>query len=833
MKRIVTLVFICITVAVTAQRYTVSGRVVDKQTGASLAFVNMIVTGHPQIGSTADIDGNFTISATFPITSLSFTYVGYKDLIVAIDTAKAKHIIVKLEQSSVSLGEVKVRPGVNPALRIIKRAIENSDKNNPEKVHSFTYVSYNKMYATSDLKAQADTANSLDSIKNKQPADTAKKNKGGLTKLLRKQYLFLSESVSKRKYLYPNHNKEEIIANRASGLKNSPFALLATQLQSFSFYKDYITILDGSYMNPITDAGIKHYNFIIEDTTYNGNDTVFVISYHPMKGKNFDGMKGVVYINTNGYALQNVIAQPVKADNTLSINIQQKYDYIKNKQWFPVQLNTDWVYNNITLSDTTISSGNEVVNPDDEHNKLKVVTRSYIKDIVLDTVLKKKDFSRVEVEVANNASKQSDSIWNKYRNDTLSMKEKNTYKVIDSVGKTMHLDRKLRGYEALATGKLRIGFVDMDLDKIITYNGYESFRVGAGFHTNEVMSKYFTVGGYGAYGIGDKAFKYGGDAGIIFDPYNHVKLDFAYKNDVIEAGGVSFYNDDHLLSSESYHDYFVNNMDKIQEGQVALSFDALRYFQFNIFGNEQVRTATNSYEFGITENNVTALFNKFNFTEVGVGVRFAYGESFLKTPMGMISLGTNYPIVWANIIHGFNGLLGGQFDYMKYDIKVSKIFHIPQIGASSFTAVAGYVNGNVPYTMLYNGNACYQQYTLAVDNSFETMRLNEFLSNRYVTLFYSHDFESFLFRSGNFRPHLKLVTHAGWGMLDNLSSHYFFPTKIQTMDKGYYESGLELNNLLNLNFLQLGVGSYYRYGPYSLNGFNNNIAYKLTAYIVL
>ncbi|HXP52003.1 MAG TPA: DUF5686 family protein [Bacteroidia bacterium] len=833
MRKVFTILFlsVCLSSFVAAQQYTIEGRINDKQTGAPLAFVNMIVTGNPQIGSTADIDGNFKISASFPITSLSFSYVGYKDQAIPIhDTSHTiKHLVVKLEEASFSLKEVTILPGINPALRIIQRAIDNSDKNNPEKVRSFTYTSYNKMYGTSDLKATVDTLNSLDSLKaSKALSDTSKKKKEGLSGILKKQYLFLTESIGKRKFLYPDHNHDEIIAQRTSGLKDSPFALLATQLQSFSFYKEYILILDGKYLNPISSAGIKRYIYIIEDTLYKGKDTVFVISYHPKKGKNFDGMKGVVYINTYGYALQNVLAQPIKEDNTISIHIQQKYDYINGKQWFPVQLNTDWVYNNIQLSDTTLESSNEATNPDDEHNKLKIVTRSYIKDIVLDTILKKRDFGRVEVEIADNASKQNDSVWNKYRIDTLSAKEKKTYAVIDSVGKATHLDQKIRWFEALATGKLRMGWANLDLDRVITYNGYEKLRLGAGLHTNDEISKFVSVGGYGAYGFGDEAFKYGGDVGFLFNPYSHLKLDFAYKNDVVESGGVSFYNDDHLLSSESYHSYFVNNMDKIEQKQISLSFDALRYFQFNLFGDEQLRTATNSYEFGVNGENSTVLFNQFNFTEVGLSLRFAYGENFLKSPMGMISLGTNYPIVWANITHGFNGLFNGQYDYMKYDLKVSKVFHIPQLGSFSISALAGYVNGNVPYTILYNGNACYEQYTLAVDNSFETMRLNEFLSDKYVNLFVSHDFESFLFRSGSFRPHLKLITHMGWGMLDNAANHFYFPTPIESMNKGYYESGIELNNLIKENFVSLGVGAYYRYGPYSLPSMSNNFAFKFT-----
>jgi hypothetical protein len=816
-----------------SQQYVIEGKVIDKNTHAVLAFVNMIVTGNPQNGATADIDGNFRIKSSAPISSLTFSYVGYHDLIVPIkDTGHLiKNLVVKLEETAYQLNEVKILPGVNPALRIIQRAIDNRDKNNPEKVHSFTYVSYNKMYATADLKAPSDSINSLDSSKIKKVAnDTSKKHKESLSKFLQKQYLFLLESVSDRRFLYPDHNHEEIVASRTSGLKDSPFALLATQMQSFSFYTDYISILGRDYMNPISPGGIKRYDYIIQDTLYNGKDTVFVISFHPRKDKNFSGMKGVLYINNNGYAIQNVLAQPINRHGTVTIHIQQKYEFVHNTQWFPVQLNTDWVYNNIMLNDSLIEGGvggnDTTKNPDDEHNKLKIVSRSYIRDIVIDTILKKREFGRVEVEFSKKASNQSDSIWNKYRIDTLSQKEKNTYHFIDSLGHAEHFDRKLKWFETITTGKLRVGFTDLDLNKFLSYNGYEKFRLGAGLHTNDEISKFVSVGGYGAYGTHDGVFKYGGDIGFLFNPYSHLKLDFAYKNDVIESGGISFYNDDHFLSTEAYHDYFVNNMDKIEEKQASLSFDALRHFQFNVFGDQQTRSVTNGYEFGVSNNELSVLSNQYQFTEIGVGIRFAYKEKFLKSPLGMISLGTKYPIVWANITQGLNGPLNGQFNYTKYDLKISKGIEIHQVGYSSLELLAGYVNGNVPSTILYNGRASFEQYTVAVDNSFETMRINEFMSSRYVNIFYSHDFMSYLFHIGHFRPHVKIVSHAGWGNLDYPGSQFFY--SYRTMDKGYYESGIELNNLLRSSFFRLGFGTYYRYGPYAFSNMSDNFAFKIT-----
>jgi len=827
-----------------SQQSTVEGKVIDKTTGAILPFVNMVVTGHPQLGATADIDGNFKIAAPFHITSLTFSYVGYKDTVISLNNSSnnIKGLTIKLQEVSLRLQEVRILPGINPALRIIRAAIDNKDKNNPEKVHSFTYDSYNKLYCTADMKGAADTANSLDSVKTipHTHSDTLHHIHHSIKRLLKKQYLFLMESVSQRKYLYPDHNYEKVIASRTSGLTDSPFALLAQQLQSFSFYNDQINIMENDYLNPVSDGGIKRYYFIIEDTLYSGKDTVYVISFTPRSGKNFNAMKGVVYINTNGYAFQNVIAQPIREDQSVSIHIQQKYEYISappqsgiNGQWFPVQLNTDWYYNNSMLTDSAIMMGtNAPINPDDEHNKLKVVSRGYIKNIVLDTNLRRGQFGRVEIEVDPNASNKTDDFWNKYRIDTLSKKEKRTYRVIDSIGKSNHFDRKLKWFEAFSTGELKMGWLNMDLNRILNYNGYEKFRLGMGLHTNDEVSKFVSVGGYGAYGTGDKAFKYGGDVGFIFDPYNHVKLDFAYQQDVIGAGTVSFYNDQSLLSTENYYDYFINNMDKMKKETVSLSFDALRYFQFNVFGDEQLRTTTNSYFFGQSNaSDVTVLTNQYWFTEGGIGFRFAYKENFMKSPLGMISLGTKYPIVWGNITQGFNNLLNGGYEYTRYDLKISKDFHIPQAGYSSLAVLAGYVQGNVPYTLLYNGKGSYEQisfqnFPLAVDNSFETMRINEFLSNRYINLFYSHNFESFLFRHKHFRPELKLVSHAGWGILGNLGSQYGIAYK--TMDKGYYESGMEINSLLKTGFFRIGIGAYYRYGPYTFSTPKDNLAIKLT-----
>ena len=54
----------------------------------------------------------------------------------------------------------------------------------------------------------------------------------------------------------------------------------------------------------------------------------------------------------------------------------------------------------------------------------------------------------------------------------------------------------------------------------------------------------------------------------------------------------------------------------------------------------------------------------------------------------------------------------------------------------------------------------------------------------------------------------------------------------QALDKGYYESGLVIHNILRMNtfnigYFGVGVGAFYRYGPYQYPIERANWAFKL------
>src|SRR4051812_33792531 len=119
-------------------QYAVEGRVIDGENKNSLAFVSVGIQGSTQ-GVTADIDGKFKLTSSSKIKALVFSYVGYLPLSLPLeDTASFPPLIVKMKRTPYQLNTVEIKARENPAHRIIRKEINDRDKNNPEKVASFS-----------------------------------------------------------------------------------------------------------------------------------------------------------------------------------------------------------------------------------------------------------------------------------------------------------------------------------------------------------------------------------------------------------------------------------------------------------------------------------------------------------------------------------------------------------------------------------------------------------------------------------------------------------------------------------------------------------------------
>ncbi|MEZ5197755.1 MAG: DUF5686 family protein [Bacteroidales bacterium] len=598
-------------------------------------------------------------------------------------------------------------------------------------------------------------------------------------------------------------------------------------MQSTSFYKERITIADKNYINPISKGSTNKYFFLLQDTVFTeNNDSVFIISFRPGRNTNFDGLKGIISINNNNWAIQNVIAEPAGVEEGISLKVEQMYEFVEDKQWFPVQLNTIAIMNNVVISD---SSSSIVLGSVKDTANSKVMNvpfgfgKSYIKDINLNPDLRNRDFSSIAIEMDPEATHRKEDFWMGYRIDTLTEKEINTYHFVDSISKVENFEQKAKTFESIMTGKIPWGYVDLDINRFFKYNTWEGFAVGAGLHTNDRVSQVFRVGGFVRYGFGDKTFKYGGDLGITLYNEQDLELQLEYMKDVTETSGINYFDDKPgFFKPEYFRNFLIKRMDNTEMYKAALGIRTLTYMNLNVGLSKSHKTVTDDYTFGTNTDQT----NNFNFTELIIGFRYAYGEKFIKNMRKKLSLGTKYPIVWFQYTRGIDGFLDGEFEYNRFDIKIEKSFYTKYIGETSLKLAAGYIDSDIPYTNLYNGNGSYRAFTIFAANSFATMRMNEFLLSNYMAIYLTHDFGKLLYQGEKFKPEFAVATNIGFGFLDFSESHH--NTDYNTMNHGYYESGLLINNLLNLRLYKLGVGVFYRYGPYSFENGWENLSGRIT-----
>lgn len=783
------------------------GIVVDSATNEPLPFVNISVRG-TSTGTSTLLSGKFDLMVEKIPIELQFSYIGYeKRVVMIIGTGFHK---IKLRNSAIELNEALVLSGENPALMIMKKVVNNSDNNHPEKNGAFSYVSYNKMIFTI----------ASDSVELAQKKSTVKdKDEKEMIGFFEKQHLFMSECISEKKFLSQNRQKETILSSKVSGFGLPVLSLISTQFQSFHFYTGEISLADVKYVGPISQHGLAHYDFRLKDTFLIENDSVFGITFSPKNEKGLHSMKGVLQIHSDGYAIYNVMAEPFLPTETgFGIKISQQYRKVNGLRWFPEELNTEIIMYGAKVGEFPVIG----------------IGSGKLTNIDLQPSFTKKDFDELEVAF-DNEMKNSNSEIQKWRIDSLTAKEKETYRVIDSLGKAHHLDRKMMAMQSLFNGFVPIKFIDWDITKLMNYNDYEKFRLGLALRTNHRISKYFSMGGYFAYGFGDKAWKYGADLNLTFSKRKQMELNISSGKDIEAASVIPTFEKQRYLFATGYSSLFLNRFDSVLKYEARFSFRALRHFKFHAFANYQFREAFSDFRYVVPLNEfISFLDEEYFLAETGLEIKMAVHEKFIETPFGYISNGTEWPMVTFRFTKGLKGIRDSQYEYERFTLKTDYTISSLRFGTCRFSLAAGITNGNAPYHLLFNPAGTFkpiEKITVYSMDGFETMRLNEFLFDGFASLHFGYRLPWPIINGKKFKPLLSFTNSMIKGNFKNSQNHQNINPTLT--DELFIESGMVIDNLLKSGFSGFGIGAFYRWGNLQLPAFKENFAVKISLSIAL
>ena len=785
------LIFICALSFNKLLAQNLKGVVIDKQTLSPVSFA-LVSTLNRQMGTVADIDGKFSLSVPDTCQYLLVHQMGYESLVVKINNTSGNKFFLKPKQFQLRMAVISA--GENPADIVIRKVVENRNRNDAENLDFYSCRIYSKLI----IGGEADTS------KGKEKEDKLSLIKAD--SLFNKQYLFFLETANKR-IRKGNRVWETVEGNRASGIGGSAITALMPQIQPFGFYEPLFGLDQLSYINPISVLSNKIYRFEITDTTYNQSDTLLVIEFGPKNQNREDLLKGVLYINKTDFAIANVIAEPF-AGVQKGFKIQQQFQKI-GKQWFPYLIKTDFETKNV-LSDSSIA--------------LQINIRSTVSEVSFIDSLKSKSLGLQGIQISPKADQLKDEQWMKLRTDTITDKENRTMVMIDSLFKANKLNWAAKALDALSTGEIPWKFLHLDINHVIGYNPIEGFRLGFGFRTNQNVSQKLELGAYAGYGFKDSEWKYRGQLKWYLAPKYDFNLKARYQFELFESGLTRFTGNPAFSSPDQLRLLYIQKMDYVQDAELSAEFRIRTVIKTELGFRQSEYTQAYTYRYQSTDTT-----GKYRYSDFFASFRIKPGEKFLRKGNYLISLGSKslLPTLKFQITKGVKTPNWGSFDYLRLDAQLSGSYKWRKIGLSFYEMNAGWVNQSLPINRLFAPKANNDEnarFLLAASNTFETMMPNEFLSSQYVSFFFRQH-AGRIITIKKFKPEWGILQNMMWGNLTKAESHQFISNR--DLRNGFFESGLYVSKILSSTFSNFGAAAYYRYGPNSLPNQKDNLVIKL------
>ncbi len=706
--------------------------------------------------------------------------------------------------------------------KLVNNVIRIQDNNNL-KVTDFSYSFYEK----SIISAHPDSISArIDTIfKNKKKTKfLVDSSSYKFKKIITKQHVYQTEKVSTIS-IVKGKKKENIIGLKMAGLKQPVYELLGQEFMPFDLSKKHLKILQFTFQNPFTTEGSKKYKFEITDTITTEKGKEIVVQFESKKNFFKNPIKGSITVNLKTFS---ITKSTFLINSIINVKTETVFDWFNNgKSWFPISQsllvtkgkgkhNIDFLGETIQFDNMTSSSKKY-----DYSNDLYV---KIDRDFTNYNFVEKPKKQHYQIHIDKSATKTNPAFFNTIANDTLDNRSQNTYQALDSLVTATKIEKKIYFGKKLINGQIPFGFIDVRARDIFKFNNYEGFRLGLGLSTNDRLSPYFKLFGYGAYGTKDGVFK--SQLGSAF----RVSKDFdtwiygSFTDDLTEFADITLLADNKRFKLFDPRPFNISTFYNHQSYEVTLESKFISKVETIFKINRSRINPLFGYEFVTPNKN----YQVYNLTLATLSFEWSPNSKFLKAPQEILEVEKGFPKVILQVSHAIPNLLSDSMEFTKIDTRIYQEKKHLSGQKTTFLLQGGISFGNAPLSHLYSvspnnldKDVILSRITFSNRTSFETMYFNEFYSDKYSLFQMKHHFNKWMI-SKSIKPTLVLGTKMAFGDLSHPENHQGIVFK--TMEKGFYESGFELQNI----FMGFGLSTYYRYGPYQLPKFDQNIAIKLS-----
>ncbi|MCA1750506.1 MAG: DUF5686 and carboxypeptidase regulatory-like domain-containing protein, partial [Flavobacteriales bacterium] len=475
-----------------AQKTVITGSVKDAQTGEPLPFVN-VAFKNSKVGTTSDIDGNFSIDTYYATDSLMASFMGYKPQAKKVNMDVSQEIHFKLEEGSVNLGEVVIsgKDAENPAHVILRSIIQNKPINNRAKLDAYEYETYNKIQF--DLNNLSEKFTKRRVFKD---FDFIFDNIDSTSEKVSLPF-FLTESLSDYYYRRkPRDRKEVIKGTHVSGINNESISqFLGEMYQDVNIYENSINIFGKNFTSPISSYALLFYKFYLVDSAFIDTKWCYKLDFLP-RNENELVFEGHMWVNDTTYAVKEIDARILKSANinfVTDLQVKHEYDEVEREVWM--------------LTKEKLIADFALVNNETGFYGRKLT--SY-RNFVINEPRPDEFYSGAEfVTVQDSANDRSKDFWKGSRHEVISTNEQAIYDMVDSLKTNPRFTTYIDIVNFLIQGYKQVGPVEIGpMFTFISFNQVEGLRPKFGLRTSSDFSKDMILEGHVAYGFRDEEWKY-------------------------------------------------------------------------------------------------------------------------------------------------------------------------------------------------------------------------------------------------------------------------------------------------------------------------------------
>ena len=731
----------------------IKGTVTDTK-NEPLPFVNIYIDNTYK-GTTSNEEGIYELYISEPDTyTIVFQFLGYKTVkkTVTIETFPF-NLDTVLADEEISLDEVVVNSGENPANIIIRQAIAKR-KENLEKIQSYKADFYSRGLIRIKDAPEKILGQDLGDL-------------GGALDSTRSGVIYLSETISKLEFLRPNKLKEEIMASIVSGDDNG-FSFNNAINVDYNLYNNTVEI-GNQIISPIANNAFGYYRYKLEGVFYDDRGHLINKIKATPRRKNDPVFEGFIYIVEDQWTIYaaevDITGTQARIPAVDKISLTQNYSFSeKDNLWTKMSQNIDFKYGMLGIN----GDGNYI---------------SVYSNYVINLGLTRKDFSREIVSFADEANKKDSIFWKSLRPVPLTEEEITDYIKKDSI-QIVKDSKVYKDSVDIVNNKFKIGNI---IGGYTFNNSYENWSAGitspieaisfntvqgwngnvGAFYTKDYddFKRFLTVNGTVNYGFSDNRLR--GSLSTTYK-FNNKSRPFITISGGIEATQFNAVDPisrlENTIASLFFEDNYMKLYDRsfVEASYSEELFNGFRFYSTLSYERRKALFNTTEQVFFpegddvYTSNNPLsetaygiAPFETHNIVKLNVFARINFDQEYVSYPDGKFNIPqSKYPTLLVGYEKGL-GATVGDYNFDQVKARLYQSFNISNKGKFNYNIRAGkfYNADDISFVDFqhFNGNQIHVSQKGNYTDVFNNLGYYDLSTNdSYVEMHAEHDFNGFI-----------------------------------------------------------------------------------------